>query len=63
MRKCWRQQIKVKTVEAVSVDSIIYFLLEYKEDIIEALEDDDSVALEDMINMNVPVLKCRISGK
>lgn len=47
--------MKVKTVEAVSVDSIIYFLLEYKEDIIEALED--------MININVPVLKCRISGK
>ena len=42
--------MKVKTVEAV-----IYFLLEYKEDIIEALED--------MININVPVLKCRISGK
>ena len=55
--------MKVKTVEAVSVDSIIYFLLEYKEDIIEALEDDDSVAVEDMINMNVPVLKYRISGK
>ena len=30
---------------------------------VEALEDDDSVALEDMININVPVLKCRISGK
>ncbi len=55
--------MKAKTVEAVSVDSIIYFLLEYKEDIIEALEDDDSVALENMININVPVLKCRISGK
>lgn len=55
--------MKVKTVEVVSVDSMIDFLLEYKEDIIEVLEHSDSVALEDMININVPVLRCRISGK
>ena len=55
--------MKTETIEVVRVDAMIDFLLEYREDVIEVLEHVDSVELEDMININVPVLKCRISGK
>lgn len=51
--------MKVETIEVVRVDAMIDFLLEYREDVIEALEHVDSVELEDMININVPVLKCK----
>lgn len=50
--------MKTKTIEVVRVDAMIDFLLEYRKDVIEALENVDSVELEDMININVPVLKC-----
>lgn len=51
--------MKTKTIEVVRVDAMIDFLLEYRKDVIEALENVDSVELEDMININVPVLKCK----
>ncbi len=53
--------MRTETVEVVRVDAIIDFLLEYKEDVIELLEYCDSAELEDMINTNVPVLKCKVS--